>query len=771
MKSFSKGFNPEDTLTLVSARQGMTWKDMETGNNVVFRSPLIEVVRSPTPAPGKGNEYSMALRVHEGSKASLKHKNMFQELSEAATRHAIEFMLNDKNSKRFAKKTFDNQDEFTVTKFWYDDGIFYMRFRGSVSAHSFDAEATKKEKESGSNKKVYKPVRDDVRRYLGIGSLISVDFIPTAFFYQKKNTLYPFSLNIEKIVIWSSNENKDPDAEPERTVKKHRFLQGYALGVPDDFKLSEDIEIETDVPVHPVDTFSIDKYSLSRVIDGEKGPIIFARYGDSFGPTYFIVRGATVKWDISPDPEYGSRSLVLADCNANRAVIDMVASQFSKLVDTVTANSEKLLGSECDRETVEESISNPLYSQKDDEKTNPRVALKLPREAGGDKPVFRVFLQTEEGKIEELDMGDTCDAAEPFIGAGTVLCSMVFSTRPVIVNSQVYLSSRVEQVLVDPNANRVFTPRLNGFPFPGYDNVEIERSSSLAVPFTGDNYSFTKYDENKKSFSVLFESEDGHTSEFGILPTSVNIPFDIGLINDPENNEYPYKNRFDLFDKKLLEIIRGIDTKVLEHCTENSKEIFGSKKNEKVVSVSLAKGKLEKYSKSDVDKENPYGTMKVGVYEKNGLYNIDFEAYRLSNPVEENGKPDIQKILIEKPEDLLEVFYAGSNGLPVLRIQGKYVDKRIILSTTVHSFLMMPADVESDVTFADTVDEDVISAAAEAQKQVSEPEHEEVKEPEPEPEMESTPEPEKVVESTPEPDDFEESDDGTEEEDEDSDSD
>ena len=651
MISFSTGFNPTETLTLLSSRKGMVWKDKKTNNDIVIRSPLLEVVYAPTPAPGKSVEYSIALRVHvgESKETALKHQQMFKELSEAAQKTAVEFMMVDKNGKQYAKKTFSNENEFKITKFWYDNGQFYMRFRTSVSTHLFDAVETKKLKDTGSNKKVYHTVKDDIRRYLGVKSLISVDFKPNAFFYQAKNTLYPFSLNIEKIVIWAYSENKNPDIS-ERSTKKHGFLKGFALDIPQGYKLPEEIEPQNDVPINHVNTFNVENYSLSKVIDGAKGPIIYARYGDSFGPTYFKATNVVIKWDIKPDPEFNSRSIVLADCQANQPVLKMIQEQYSKLLETVTENSEKIFGEKYDRDTVEELISNPLHSQKDVDKANQRVSLKLPREEKSDKPLFELFIipltdpehnseNNDPITITPIDMGETCDLAEKHVSAGTVCKSLVFMTRPVIVNTQVYLSSRVEQILIDTNQKRVYTPALNGFAFPNYDDSDIEsRCKTPVIKITNDNFHFTNYDEKKKAFDLVFEN-DGQTSQYGILPFPITVAYDIGLINDPDNNQFAYRIRFNHTDENLLSIYRNIDTKLVEHCTTYSKEIFGSAKTEKVVSASVNKGKLEKYSKTDKDKTEPYSTLKAPVYEDT---NIAFEAYRSIAPMDGDGKVDIQ---------------------------------------------------------------------------------------------------------------------------------
>ena len=725
MISFSAGFNPKEILTLSSSPKGMVWKDKETKNDIIIRSPLLEVVYSPTPAPGKTAEYSMALRVHvgENKETSLKHQQMFKELSESAQKTAVEFMMVDKNGKQYAKKTFSSENEFKITKFWYDNGQFYMRFRTSVSTHLFDAVETKKMKDSGSDKKDYHIVKDDIRRYLGQKSLISVDFRPNAFFYQAKNTLYPFSPNIEKIVIWAYSDNSNPNVT-ERTTKKHSFLKGFALDIPQGFKLPEEIEHQNDVPIHHVNTFNVENYSLSKVIDGAKGPIIYARYGDSFGPTYFKATNVVVKWDTKPDPEFNSRSIVLADCQANQPVLKMIQEQFSKLLETVTENSEKIFGEKYDRDTVEELISNPLHSQKDVNKANQRVSLKLPREEKSDKPLFELFIippnnvdenteNTELTTITPIDMGETCELAEQYVSAGTVCKSLVFMTRPVIVNSQVYLSSRIEQILVDTNQKRVYTPALNGFAFPGYDDSDIESRSKTSVIKITNNFHFTNYDDKKKAFDLVFEN-DGQTSLYGILPCPITVAYDIGLVDDPDNNQFAYRIRFNHTNEDLLSIYRSIDTKLIEHCTTYSKEIFGSTKTEKVVAASVNKGKLEKFSKSDKDKTEPYSTVKAPVYEET---NIAFEAYRAIAPMDSDCKIDIQKIPLSKKEDLMEVFYKDATILPIVRIRGSFVDKRIILSTTLAQVLIVPNNTESDIPFAETTDEDMLTLSSYTQNE------------------------------------------------------
>jgi len=184
-----------------------------------------------------------------------------------------------------------------------------------------------------------------------------------------------------------------------------------------------------------------------------------------------------------------------------------------------------------------------------------------------------------------------------------------------------------------------------------------------------------------------------------VLPQQT-VAFDIGLVNDPDNNQFAYRVRYNHTDDEFLEVIRAIDEGAVTYCTENSKDIFGSQKNDKVVAASLNKGRLEKYSKKDTDKKEPYSTMKAPVYEKNGGYNIAFEAYREIKPIDADDKIDIQQISLKQPEDLLEVFHSDSKFVPVVRIRGSWVDKRIILSTTVSQVLIVSDSFSNDIPFA-----------------------------------------------------------------------
>ena len=71
-------------------------------------------------------------------------------------------MLNDDNSNRFAKKTFNNKNEFKHANTIRNDGSFYMRFKNTVSSSLFDHKETKKNKQNGSNKKSFKSIFDNV---------------------------------------------------------------------------------------------------------------------------------------------------------------------------------------------------------------------------------------------------------------------------------------------------------------------------------------------------------------------------------------------------------------------------------------------------------------------------------------------------------------------------------------------------------------------------------------------------------------------------------
>ena len=219
--TFSSGFNPSEILNLKSGKSGMEWKDS------MIRSPILVVKFPPRPSQNKSSEYSVGLRIASNYPNYSTSLQLFKDLVDTAQKKAVQFMLDEKNGNRYAKKTFSSEKEFKVSKFWYDNDTFYMKFRLSVPVHLFDQQETKKLKENGSDKKAYKPVTDNIVNYLGENSLISVDFLPNAFFIKDKDILYPFALNIEKIIIWTHSEN----VKEELSYKKHSYLSGFGMNV------------------------------------------------------------------------------------------------------------------------------------------------------------------------------------------------------------------------------------------------------------------------------------------------------------------------------------------------------------------------------------------------------------------------------------------------------------------------------------------------------------------------------------------------------------
>jgi hypothetical protein len=485
----SPDFDPENTLQMKQTRSGMLWTEGKTGKPVIFRTPLLEVNYPPQAAPGRTPAYSMSLRVHVSDKnrdQGNRDSDRFQRLSEAALQNALTFLLDPKHCKRFTKTLYDSEEAFNeeckTAKFWYESkkdgepGSFYMRFKPSVVMQLFDVKESERTK-----KHVYKPVKDDPRTYLGAGSLISVDFKPTAFFYQTKKTLYPFSPEIENIIVWAYRENKDPDAK-RPSMKKHGFLprgeEGFALKVPLGYSGPE---MQSDVPVHDVDSFNTENLNLSQVIPGERGPIIFARSGDSLGPVYFRGTGV-IRYNVNKDPTYGSRNLTFAEEEANQHIHRVTRGAWEKVIDVVVEDSDKIFGEKHPKEVIDELCRPPLFSQNDAERTNPRVNMKFPLEEKSDKSLFDLWVLNrpvedgEEGTVEHLDLGDTCEDMESLLTPGTTV-QYVAMGRPVIVGTSVYWSYRVSQVLVDPEQERVVAPALSGFAFPGYENAEVETRS------------------------------------------------------------------------------------------------------------------------------------------------------------------------------------------------------------------------------------------------------------------------------------------------------
>jgi DNA-directed RNA polymerase subunit H (RpoH/RPB5) len=602
----------------------MRWKDPE-GKDIIMRSSLVEITSAPS---SRGRDLSMGLKYKDDT---------FQQSVEDLTKIAQDFLL--ENSKRYADKSFDSEEEFEIAKLFYGN-TFYVKLSPNVIVHKVDKEETKKQ-----GKTIFKPVTD-IKKNLGVGSKVFIDAKPTAFFYKKMNKMYPLSLYVEKIVIVDSKNNKETN-----TMKRHGWLEGFAC----DTGINEhDYKVEEKVPVTPVTEFKAERYTLSKVVETPKGHTIYARYDSSSGPTYFKTNDVVNQYDITPDPQYGSRSIVIKDTS----VIEMVEKQFAKLLKVVQENSKVLFGEEHELEIIQELCSHPLYSQRDTEKKNPRVSLKLPK--NGDNPLCKVYL-LKDGSVEMLEM-DTYSALEEYLTSGTIIKSLVFMMRPVIVGDKVYLSGRVEQILLDPNQERVFTPSLAGYAF--------DKTPSL------EDISFSDFNKERKSFEVLFGC-----SRYGCLP-EITIPYTIGIVDDPENNQYAYRVRYN-HTEETLELINKIDEEVIKHVTKNSKEILGFKKSEKIIQASMTKGRLVKYSKTDEEKKYPYSTFKTPVIEKYGKEYVNLEVYQGDNSFDK-----VSKKLDIKPEDLPTIFYQDAVVKLIIRVRGNIIDKRIVMSTQVAQVLI-----------------------------------------------------------------------------------
>lgn len=722
-------FNSKEALEMKQSRSGMIWTDKESGKPVILRTPLLEVVYPPQVAPGKAPAYSMSLAVHISDKnreVGERDSENFRVLGETSAQKAKEFLLSKpEHAKRFTKNTFSDMKEFDdkckVATFWYPSkedpkrGSFYMRFKPSVVMQLFDVKGSER-----TGKHVYKPIKDDPRLFLGPGSLITVDFKPNAFFYQTKQTLYPFSPEIENIIVWAYRENKDMDAK-RPSAKKHGFLprgvEGYSLKTPFGYR---GYEMQMDIPIHDIDSYNVENMTLSQVIPGEKGPMIFARSGDSWGPVYFRGTGV-IRYAVKKDPTYGSRNVTFAEEEANQHIHRVTRGVWDKLMDVIVEDSEKIFGEKYSLEVINDICRPPLYSQNDAEQTNPRVNMKLPLEEKSDKPLFDLYVlkhpteenEGEEGAVELVEQGETCDEAEKLLTPGTTVQYVVMA-RPVIVGTSVYWSYRVSQVMVDPEQDRVVAPPLSGFAFPGFENAEVEiRSSKVASVLDEKSVSFTKPDKNKDG--RVFYQTLANGSNYLILP-ECTVAYDIGLVNNPENDEYGYRTRHNLSDQDPQDetMFRAVEAAHLKHATENSPELFGGKKPKSEAVVKATFGSFIKYGKKDDSKNNPYWTTRTPVYENNhGGVDIAFEAYRLIPSVTE-GNPDvIQKIDLHQPEDLLKVLHQGARVRMIATQKTWLVDGRLKPSFSLAQVLLLPAQLGADIPFVD-VSSDMVSISNDA---------------------------------------------------------
>lgn len=709
-------------LTVAIKDRGATW--LYDGQSSLYRSSVMQVVFNPR-KQGASTDYSLTLQPRPSGDQKAEEERL-----NAIDSHVVstgqKFVL--ENDQHIARTKFSSVDDFETVEFMVKpkndkySGYFYARFNpNSVLVQILDRE------KSTPGNAVWKSVAENQLDYLGRGSLVIVDFQPTIFYYGKKNTLYPFSVQIKgiRVVAW------DPKAaERDSAYKSHGELEGFGFNIPTGFTGPE---TQTDVPVTNLSEFDIKKYVVTDPIEGKNGrTMLFNQYGDSRGRVYVRGRGRN-KFGIEETEQYpGVRNLVHGQEAVNTELFNAIQGTFDSLLQVIIRNSKRIYGEDYDEETVRELCGNPFYSQNDVDKVNPRVNLKLPVKTKEDgKPIlpsipdFRFFtasppgVDPETGEREEFGTitehkYENFEELEKFLAPGTEY-EYIAQVRPVLINSKVYNTWRIVQLLVYTDQERHVAPTISGFAFPGYENADVEsRSETKVLELNAETVEFTDPVERqgRKSFKARMNHPEGWSTTNLLLPGVHKIVFDMELEDDAKNNKYPYRNRCNCDDSQppTKDMLSTLRDKLLAFCVEKSKELWGSPKKDTIVKALVSN--LTKFGKKDTEKESPYMTIKCVPYENaEGGLDFPYEAYRYT-PSQDGGF--IRKINLNDKTDLLQVFYREAWVKFVVNLTTWVVDGKAEPSFKVAQVLLVPPpDIGDGVPFTETGKDDIVGLSNE----------------------------------------------------------
>ena len=658
-----------DKLKITSTSTGR----LEFKEQIFINSPTLEIVRAPQKSK-YNSDYSFGVKFYESSKNKERvkeQKELFKSLIKSCKDSALEEIM--KNEKCTGKKI-SSSDEVETSRFFYDNDVFYINFNPrTVDKFKYNKKTKQQE-----------ILTDNIIGMLGTGSVINMFMSPSCYYGKKSERLTPISLTATKIVIRKSKNNSSDSG-----YQKHGILEKYGFGKFLDYTLSEDIVKNEDVPIHTCSEFDVTKYRLSNVRENDGKKYIYGNYGPSGGRTYFRADDVVVMYDIKESPEYGNRTVV----TKNQDILNMVSAMDKVLLAKVKSSEQDIFGREKDIDSIRENnYTNPL---KDSE--NPRAVLKLQsiQLDDGNYKLAKVFIMGEDNVIAPFELKNSYERLEEYISSGTQLASIIFSIRPVIVNKNIYLTMNTEQILINPKLEKVNIPRFSGFMFKNsslLSDIEYDIGDIPEIEYSeyNDTFEFGDYD-TKKGFESFVDDK-----KMFLLSDTSSI-YDVCLEHNPDEYKTFGKVKCHLSEenKKTFE---SITNKVIEYTVKNSKTILGQKKKESVIRDMFDESPpLIKYGKNDVDKKNPFFNLQVSCYKREDEpYSLDFTAFKLVNNT-------IQKLEINEPEDLLQVFTAGTRFVPFIKMKGMCVNKTVYLKMYVVGGLVLPAYETVDNKFDDDI--------------------------------------------------------------------
>lgn len=700
--SFFNKFDPKNDIKLENfknkkGRNYMIWK-CKNGKKILFNSPLMRVLPKKESKNGYSDSFSVRINVADTGNPKFKNKiseynNLFKNLNLELQNKIKDFLREPENGKNFLNKELsdDDLDSLKIYPLTYPNGM-YFKYTRNTDAYIMD-NITKTIKLLDKDKYI--------KDVLVPGSIFICNFTIESYVYKGNVYIKPEIKKITFTEIMKSGEYKEKSG--------YGFLKNYALPIPDGYSLHENIIMNVDVPVNDVKDFRIEKYSVGNPTTYNNKKRIFTNYDNGKGAPYFKADDLHVGYNVTAG-SHNVRAVGLSTSFNNSRVINLVSEQFGKVLKKINDNRTEIFGDldDEDEDLIEaDLVKHPLYSKQNI--TVKRLSIKFPISKDGDCN-FKIFLMNcETKKIEELKLSDPSEL-EKYIKAGSILESLIFSTGVHISSDdpKVFFTRRVEQILINPKKDTIFYTSLNGFSYPGYDNVKIEnRADAPMIDISVDNLRIGKKllkstGANANEYvPIYFEDENGKKYNYCILP-KIKLRYEMALENkiiEKENEDgtitkievYPFKVRYLFEDNKELETIcEGIDDKIKEYCKKNVESLLDKKK----FKVDRHLNTLIRVSK----KGEKYGVMKVPVYDNKDSncelkYKIDCQAFKLDiSP--DNEEKILSEIKFDTLERLLDVFYKDVIIKPIVQLRLAKVNDKLHITSKIFQVLIEKEDAD-----------------------------------------------------------------------------
>jgi hypothetical protein len=453
--------------------------------------------------------------------------------------------------------------------------------------------------------------------------------------------------------------------------------ENYYMSIPDKYTLSSSITTNNDFPIIPLESFESEKLTFSKVIEQDGRKKMYINYEGKREQVKVSIKNITTRKSIKADKEYNSRKLIFPIIEKKDLIkYEKINNVFVKHLST---HSEDIWGKKYNENSIRDLVKHICYADSDEEHRNPRLNIKV-RKDENDITNTRLFLLHNETKeIEKVDVQD-CSSLEPYIKAGTQIDEMVVNMSVSIVNTNVYFTFSLDQILIDPSKPLLQYTTLRGFPYSGFGHLSLPKCNKQCIPFSKvKDIHFGEYKDNR--FNITFGDNE---TPFVILEP-MKIQYKVEIENDPENQKYPFTLKF--FPPENMSFFDKVDSENFTYCKTNMKKLLGKKISDDVFKDKMFNNGTIKTSKKD---DSKYISAKFRVYE--GFMNI--EGYQCV-PAFSGDKHQIKKIEFSSIEELPTIFHRNAYIQPVVSFKGSNVNNIPRISIIIHSVLYYGTELPS----------------------------------------------------------------------------